>query len=82
MGIDGGLYPPYSRIAIERVQQALKKRELYAGPINGVLDLPTMKAIYAFQQASYSLQLCGVPTPKTRWMLEQGSHTDPSSKGS
>jgi hypothetical protein len=45
------------------------------GPINGVLDGPTMRAIYAFQEANH-LQLCGVPTPHTRKMLAQGSHTD------
>jgi putative peptidoglycan binding protein len=78
-GVDGELYEPYSSTTIERVQRALKNRDLYLGPINGVLDAPTMKAIYTFQQAVYSLPLCGVPTPRTRRILEQGSHTDPSS---
>lgn len=78
VGVDGELYEPYDPTAIERVQLALKKRDLYAGPINGVLDASTMRAIYGFQQATFSLQLCGVPTPRTRWMLEQGSHTDPA----
>jgi isopenicillin N synthase-like dioxygenase len=35
-----------------------------------------MKALYAFQEANHNLQLCGVPTPRTRKMLAQGSHTD------
>jgi hypothetical protein len=43
--------------------------------MNGILDSTTMKSIYAFQQANH-LQRCGVPTPHTRKMLEQGSHTD------
>jgi hypothetical protein len=76
-GLDGGLYVPYTPITIQRTQTALTDRGLYAGPVNGVLDLPTMKAIYAFQKATHILQLCGVPTPRTRRMLEQGSHTDP-----
>ena len=78
-GVDGELYEPYSSTTIRRVQRALKNRDLYPGPISGVLDAPTMKAIYTFQQAVYSLQLCGVPTPRTRWILEQGSNTDPAS---
>jgi hypothetical protein len=81
-GLDGALYDAYPLATIQRVQQALKERGLYAGPMNGILDSPTMKAIYAFQEAS-KLQRCGVPTPHTRKMLEQGSHTDLSfrSKG-
>jgi putative peptidoglycan binding protein len=75
-GLDGELYEPYRSLAIEQIQGAIKKRGLYAGPINGVLDMPTMKAIYTFQQANHNLQVCGVPTPRTRKMLEQGSHTD------
>jgi hypothetical protein len=78
-GLDGGLYEPYRRATIETVQQALHDRGLYAGPINGILDMPTMKALLTFQQATHSLQLCGVPTPRTRKMLEQGSHTDVTS---
>ena len=46
------------------------------GPVNGILDLPTMKSIFGFQKANYHLQRCGIPTPHTRKMLEQGSHTD------
>jgi len=74
-GLDGALYDPYPAATIRRVQQALRRRGLYTGPTNGILDSPTMKSIYAFQQAN-SLQPCGVPTPHTRTMLEQGSHTD------
>jgi hypothetical protein len=38
-----------------------------------------MEALYTFQMASKILQRCGIPTPFTRKMLEQGSHTDPAS---
>ncbi len=75
-GLDGYLYEPYRSTTIERVQKVLGNRGLYAGPVNGILDLPTMKSIYAFQESIYYLQRCGVPTPHTRKMLEQGSHTD------
>ena len=76
-GLDGGIYDPYRPATIESVQRALVERGLYIGPINGVLDTPTMKSIYAFQEASGALQLSGVPTPGTRALLGQGSHTDP-----
>jgi hypothetical protein len=75
-GLDGGLYVPYKQTTIERVQKALQRRGLYVGPVNGILDRPTMKSIYEFQQANVNLQRCGIPTPHTRDMLEQGSHTD------
>jgi endonuclease YncB( thermonuclease family) len=75
VGLDGALYVPYRPATIQNVQKSLQERGLYDGPMNGVLDGPTMKAIYAFQEAN-NLQLCGVPTPNTRKMLEQGSHTD------
>src|SRR5262249_9207663 len=75
-GLDGGLYVPYRRATIERVQKALIDRGLYTGPANGILDRPTMKSIYEFQVANFNLQRCGIPTPNTRNMLKQGSHTD------
>src|SRR5262245_6327348 len=56
-GLDGALYEPYNRMTIERTQRSLQDRGLYSGPINGILDRPTMKAIYAFQKASYHLQM-------------------------
>jgi len=74
-GLDGALYDPYRPAAVQRVQRSLRERGLYEGPLNGILDRPTMKSIYAFQVAN-NLQRCGVPTPHTRKMLEQGSHTD------
>ena len=76
-GLDGGLYEAYRPGTIERVQRALIARELYRGPVNGILDEPTIKAIYEFQKMTRTLQVCGVPTPRTRKLLEQGSHTDP-----
>lgn len=75
-GLDGALYRTYRQATIENVQKALRDRGLYAGPVNGILDRPTMKSIYAFQEANHNLQRCGVPTPHTRKMLMQGSHTD------
>jgi hypothetical protein len=76
-GLDGAWYEHYSRATIEATQRALRERGLYSGPISGILDPATMNAIYAFQKASYHLQMCGVPTPRTREVLTQGSHTDP-----
>jgi len=76
MGLDGGLYLPYSATTIRHLQSVMKNRGLYAGPLNGVLDAPTMESIYTFQEATQHLQRCGVPTPRTRKLLEQGSHTD------
>ena len=75
-GLDGAVYEPYHAGAIERTQRALTERGLYRGPVNGILDAPTAQAIYDFQKANYNLQICGVPTPRTRILLEQGSHTD------
>jgi len=76
MGLDGDLYLPYSATTIRHVQSVMKNRGLYAGPLNGVLDAPTMESIYTFQEATPYLLRCGVPTPRTRKLLEQGSHTD------
>jgi hypothetical protein len=76
MGLDGALYLPYSATTIMHVQAVMKNRGLYAGPLNGVLDAPTMESIYTFQEANHYLLRCGVPTPRTRKLLEQGSHTD------
>jgi len=78
-GFDGGLYLPYGPAIMEKVQRALRDRGLYSGPVHGVLDKPTMESLYAFQMANKVLQRCGIPTPFTRKMLEQGSHTDPAS---
>jgi hypothetical protein len=76
VGLDGELYEPYHPKTIEVIQFALRARGVYGGPVNGTLDLATMRAIYVFQRATGSLQLCGIPTPRTRKILEQGSHTD------
>jgi hypothetical protein len=78
-GLDGALYESYRKATIEGVQKMLRDRGFYAGPVNGILDRPTMKSIYAFQVANDNLPRCGVPTPHTRQMLKQGSHTDLSS---
>jgi hypothetical protein len=76
MGLDGQLYDAYNAETIKHVQTLMTNRGLYSGPINGVLDPPTMESLLSFQEASHSLLQCGVPTPRTRKMLEQGSHTD------
>lgn len=74
-GMDGSLYEAYGTGAILLAQGALRQRGLYRGPLNGVLDRPTMQAIYEFQSASLGLDRTGVPSPRTRFVLEQGSHT-------
>jgi hypothetical protein len=78
LGLDGELYVAYNEATIKHVQSVMKNRGLYSGPINGVLDSPTMESIYTFQQANTYMLRCGVPTPRTRKLLEQGSHTDAS----
>ncbi|MDX1439629.1 MAG: peptidoglycan-binding domain-containing protein [Rubricoccaceae bacterium] len=76
LGLDGERYEAgYLRVTIARTQVALRQRGLYLGPITGVLDPRTMQAVYEFQEASYGLLRCGIPTPRTRRLLEQGSHT-------
>jgi hypothetical protein len=75
-GLDGNLYEPYARKTIERIQRTLEDRGLYKGPVNGILDSPTMQSIFSFQKANYHLPRCGIPTPHTRKILQQGSHTD------
>jgi hypothetical protein len=76
MGLDGQLYDAYSTATIKHVQTLMTNRGLYSGPVNGVLDPPTMQSLYTFQKGTHSLLHCGVPTPRTRKMLVQGSHTD------
>jgi hypothetical protein len=78
-GLDGAVYIAYDAATIKQVQSVMKDRGLYAGPINGVLDPPTMESIFTFQEANLYLLRCGIPTPRTRKLLEQGSHTDVSS---
>ena len=76
LGLDGELYLPYEPVTVMLVQSALRNRGLYSGPVSGVLDRRTMEAIYEFQAANHYLQRCGIPTPRTRKLLEQGAHTD------
>ena len=76
VGLDGALYVAYDAATIKHVQSVMTDRGLYSGPLNGVLDPPTMESIYTFQKANPYLLRCGVPTPRTRKLLEQGSHTD------
>jgi hypothetical protein len=79
MGLDGQLYDAYNADTIKHVQMLMTNRGLYSGPVNGILDAPTMQSIYTFQVGTHSLLQCGVPTPRTRKFLEQGSHTDVAS---
>lgn len=69
-GVDGGEYDPYAVSTVQEVQQALTSKGLYNGPISGVLDQATMDAIAEFQKSN-ALQVCGVPTPRTREALLQ-----------
>lgn len=69
-GLDGGEYDPYAPSTVQQVQQALQSQGLYDGPISGVLDEATMQAISEFQKSN-GLQVCGVPTPRTREALLQ-----------
>ena len=39
MGLDGGLYPPYSATTIMHIQSVMKNRGLYSGPLNGMRSL-------------------------------------------
>jgi hypothetical protein len=76
VGLDGAFYNPYRASTVHWVQQILTERGLYSGSAHGILDTETMRAIYEFQRANGILQPCGVPTPLTRKLLGQGSHTD------
>jgi len=75
LGLDGRLYEAYRPEIIAALQDRLRLRGLYAGPTNGVLDSPTMNAICRFQAASLGLEPSGIPTPRTRRLLVNGSHT-------
>jgi Putative peptidoglycan binding domain len=69
-GLDGGEYDPYAVSTVQQVQQALKSEGLYDGPVSGILDQATMQAIGEFQKSN-NLQVCGVPTARTREALSQ-----------
>jgi peptidoglycan hydrolase-like protein with peptidoglycan-binding domain len=70
-GMDGGHYLPYKPAVVRETQQALEKKGLYSGKIDGRLDAATMHAIAAFQK-QHGLQRSGVPTPHTRHALAIG----------
>ena len=67
-GLDGGLYLAYKPSVVRETQQALEKRGLYSGNIDGRLDTATMHAIADFQRQN-KLHRSGVPTPHTRHAL-------------
>lgn len=67
-GLDGAEYPAYAPAVIGEVQEALSREGVYTGPINQVLDEPTIDAIGAFQEAN-DIHVSGVPSPMTRERL-------------
>jgi hypothetical protein len=67
-GLDGGQYETYAPAVVQQVQQKLRRKGLYNGPINGILDQDTMEALGEYQENN-GLQVCGVPTPRTREAL-------------
>ena len=77
-GLDGASYEPYASAAVRSIQQALVARGLYDGPTHGILDALTMEAVSEFQKAHHGLHISGIPSPRTRLLLKQGSHTDPA----
>ena len=56
------------RFDVSSVGLFLEPKRLYNGPINGVLDQDTMEALGKYQETN-GLQVCGVPTPRTREAL-------------
>ena len=70
-GVDGGRYLAYKPSVVREMQQALEKKGLYAGKIDGRLDAATMHAIADFQKQN-GLHGSGVPTPHTRHALGIG----------
>lgn len=76
LGLDGGLYEPYRASVVRETQRELKREGFYDGPISGVVDEQTMKALGEFQRDN-GLQASGVPTPLTREELFE----EPTSSG-
>ena len=70
-GIDGGHYLAYKPSVVRETQQALEKKGLYTGKVDGRLDAATMHAIADFQKQN-GLRRSGVPTPHTRHALAIG----------
>jgi peptidoglycan hydrolase-like protein with peptidoglycan-binding domain len=70
IGLDGGDYEQYVPAAVEHAQARLRDLGRYAGPVDGVLDKPTMEALGEFQKQE-ELQVSGVPSPMTRFRLYQ-----------
>ncbi|MBI1352911.1 MAG: hypothetical protein GC160_01095 [Acidobacteria bacterium] len=69
LGLDGGQYDPYRAGVVRRVQKFLFDQELYDGPVTGVLDAETMKAVGRFQ-AERGIAESGVPSPETRKAMD------------
>ena len=67
-GLNGENYDAYNSETIEAVQGALADQGMYSGPVNGILDRPTMDAIGRFQEMN-NLTVSGVPSPRTRELL-------------
>jgi hypothetical protein len=64
-GLDGGIYEAYAPRVIATVQDALRSHGYYQGETHGYLDEETMRALGEFQKEQ-GIQVCGVPTPRTR----------------
>jgi hypothetical protein len=67
-GMDGGDYEQYKISVVERVQERLRTLGLYAGPADGVFDVPLRTAVGSFQEQE-ELPVSGVPSPMTRSRL-------------
>jgi murein L,D-transpeptidase YcbB/YkuD len=73
-GLNGASYEAYLPSLIEQTQEALKAKDYYSGPVNGVLDHDTMEAIGKFQKDN-GLTVSGVPSPETREYLFSGQQS-------
>jgi peptidoglycan hydrolase-like protein with peptidoglycan-binding domain len=65
---------------IKKVQEALKSKGLYKGPINGVMESQTSEALKAFQQ-DRGLKATGVLDDDTKAALGLGQGGEPKSGG-
>ena len=72
LGLNGGEYPPYLASVVRETQQFLFDRQLYDGPVTGILDETTMQAIAEFQQAN-GIVASGVPSPETREAMQEAA---------
>lgn len=74
-GLDGELYLGYRTEAVEKVQREVQQEGYYDGPITGELDQATRVALGRFQQL-HGQVVTGIPTPYTRFLLENPDESD------